>query len=133
MNYEEKLALFAKNNNLSFLKQEFNNAFNGGWFINTYSIYNSSGCFTIYHLLQRNEIDFFTSNKISNDIKELTKSGINVFNYHPEIWKSKTKKYSIFKFLFYDNIEKVVSTLVEVMELESKEKNSVFGIKLETV
>lgn len=130
MNFENKLESFEKKHNLSFQKQVFQNCYNGDWVVNTYSLFNSSGCFTIHYLLQRNEFEFFFSNCISNNRTELREKEINVFEYHKEMWKSKSKIFFFPIPFFYENIDKVISTLVDIMEIDAKEKNEIFGIKL---
>lgn len=63
--FEEKLKDFAEKYNLKYEKQEFDNVWNDNWYIETYSIYNVTGCFTIHYLSQRCEYDFYFSDKFS--------------------------------------------------------------------
>lgn len=129
MKAEEKLKIFAEKHNLNFAKQEFLNCLYGGT-VCTYSIYNSSGCFTIHQLIQRNEIDFFMSKEFYNDRKKLTEKEVNIFEYHKEIWKKESKFLFFTNPFFYESFEKIVSTLVDIMEIMIDEKNEIFGIKV---
>ncbi|MBP5242374.1 MAG: hypothetical protein J6Z36_01635 [Clostridia bacterium] len=132
MPFEGALERFAKNYSLKYLKQDFYNCFNKGWNYQTYSLYNSFGCFTIYYLPQRNEFDFVVSESISNNFDALINGKrINIYKYHKEVWEAREKFLFIKKNpFFYENINKVVATLIEIMEIEAKEKDEIFGIKI---
>lgn len=49
--------------------------------IDTYSFYNNFGCFTLHHVVQRNEWSWFTSKKFSTNQYELLEIEINQTNY----------------------------------------------------
>lgn len=128
MNYENDLQNFANKYSLIYKKQEFLNCFNGNWIVQTYSLYNDFGCFTIHHLLQRNEIDFYISKAFSNDRKKLMERQINVYNYQWTYWNKRAKFLFFTNPFFFENIEKVIESLITVMELEIKDNGTIFGL-----
>lgn len=132
MNIETELEKLAKKYNLKFLKQCFKNCFGGHWYVETYSIYNDNGCFTIHALLQRGEWDFYISDKISNDRKELTKKAINILEYEKDIWSKEQRILGIKNPFFFWGIRKTLSTLLKVLEYEITNKKEFFGIKINT-
>lgn len=44
--------------------------------IDTYSFYNEYGCFTLFHIVQKGELGWYTSKKIGTDLLELLKEEI---------------------------------------------------------
>lgn len=129
MKFEKKLKEFADKYNLEFSKQEFDHVWNDNSTVDTFSIYNDSGCFTIHYLLQRCEYDFYYSKKFSKQRKELMQVDINVFDYEKNIWK-KGRVFGFRNPFFYLNFNKVILTLIEVMEALAEETNNIFGVEL---
>ena len=88
----------------------------------TYSIYNDNGCFTIYHAVQRGEWDYYVSSKFSLVQEELMEKTVIPYNYCKDIWQKKYKWYSSKKTVF-----QIISEII------SKQINSAgefFGVKV---
>ena len=75
---------------LGFLKDEYDfnfafqtfNKYNGFCGpIDTYSFYNTYGCFTLLNIVQRGEWGWFVSSKFSTNLNELLKTEINQKTY----------------------------------------------------
>ena len=130
MNLKKEFEELAKKNNLTYQYQEFNNCFGGSWFVYTHSLYNDSGCFTIHCLPQRAEVDCYFANNFSTDRKELCGKAINVFKVEEEIW-NKNEKIWIFRNPFYYwKPERMIKTLIEVINVSIEKNNEFFGIKI---
>ena len=68
--------------------QKLNNCFGGNWYVETYSFYNDSGCFTIRQLCQRGEWDYFFARKYcKKNLEELCSRNINIHSIEKEIWE----------------------------------------------
>lgn len=130
MDIKEEFISLANKYNLSYRYQDFKNCFGGNWWVYTHSLYNDSGCFTIYCLPQRGEVEFYFSEKFSTDRKELCEKPINAYQVEKEIW-SKNEKIWFFKNpFFYWNSERIVKTLIEVINISIEKNNEFFVVKI---
>ena len=130
MDFKKEFTDLAQKYNLSYQYQDFENCYGGNWWVYTHSLYNDSGCFTIYCLPQRCEVSFYFADKFSTDIHELCDKLINVFDFEKEIW-SKHEKFLIFKNPFYYwSIERTIKVLIEVINVLIEKSNEFFGIKI---
>ena len=93
-------------------------------------MYNDSGCFTIHCLPQRGEVDFYFADKFSTDRKELCSKALNVYEVEKEIWEKKTKIWFFKNPFYYWNQDKIIKTLIEVINVSIKKNNEFFGIKI---
>ena len=59
MNVSRIFDFLVKEYKLEYAKKHFDNCYEGNWAVITYSYFNESGCFTIYTLPERGELDFF--------------------------------------------------------------------------
>lgn len=84
MNFKKEFNDLANTYTLKYKYQEFENCFGGNWKVYTHSLYNESGCFTIHCLPQRDEVDFYYTEKVSDNRKELCGKSINVFEVEKE-------------------------------------------------
>ena len=97
--------------------------------VDTHSFFNESGCFTIQIIFQR-EINFWYSSQFSTEMEELCESGINVSLTEPQIW-AKHEKLLFFKNpFFWDNYDKVLIALAEVIKTHLEKNNEFFGIQV---
>lgn len=125
--YEKELIRIAKKYNINYLKQKFNNCFGGYWYVETYSLYNENGCFTIHYLGQRNELDFYITPTISNTREELTQNPVKVTEYEKDFWEEELPKLNVYS-LSYGS--KFLNLLTKVIELQISKNGSLFGIKI---
>ena len=58
--------------------------------IYTYSFYNAKGCFTIHYVTQKDELSFFTSEKMSLDQYQLLKNEIHLIEYISPCYRKMT-------------------------------------------
>ncbi|MCL2062200.1 MAG: hypothetical protein FWH03_06230 [Firmicutes bacterium] len=71
----EKLFEFlVKDYGLKYSFQRFENCFDGGWLVDTYSYYNEKGCFTISNVCQRGEWDHYYADRFSENWESLKQS-----------------------------------------------------------
>ena len=110
---------------LKYAKQQFNNCYNGTWTVITYSFYNESGCFTIYTLPERGDLDFYHSKKYSDELGKLCSSRVNVESIGTEIWQKAKKK------IFFEYRHKLfLRTLAEVIRYNVQLNGSFCGVKV---
>ena len=130
MDFKNEFSQLAEKYNLNYQYQDFKNCFGGNWWVYTHSLYNDSGCFTVHCLPQRSEVDFYFTEKFSNDRKQLCGKPIIVFEVEKEIW-DKNSKIWFFKNPFYHwNSEKIIKTLIEVIKVLIEKNNEFFGVKI---
>ena len=130
MDFRNRFSDLAKKYNLNYQYQEFENCYNGNWFVYTHSLYNNSGCFTIHCVAQRAEVECYYTERFSNDRKELCGKQINVIEVEKEIWKKREKIWFFKNPFYYWNPDRVINTLIEVIEISIKRNNEFFGIKI---
>ncbi len=130
MHFKKEFAEIAQKNNLTYQYQDFKNCFGRNWWVYTHSLYNDSGCFTIHCLPQRGEVDCYYSEKFSTDRKELCGKIINVFEVKKDIWEKNEKIWIFKKPLFYSSPEKIIKTLIEIINTLIEEQGEFFGIKI---
>lgn len=130
MNIEKLFDFLVNDYGLNYKYQQFSNCWGLGYFVNTYSFYNYSGCFTIQHTLQSNEIDFYHSFRFSTNREELCEKGIDIFSIEPEIWE-KSEKIWLFKKPFYWWSNKnLLNTLSKVLKIHISKYNNFFDIQV---
>ena len=130
MDFKKELGDLANKYNLKYQYQEFTNCFGGNWVVYTHSLYNASGCFTICYLPQRGEIDCYYAERFSADRKELCDKLINVFEAEKDIWINKAKFWIFKKPFYYWSPDRIIKTLIEVINVSIKKNNEFFGIKV---
>ena len=73
----------------------------------------------------------YYTEKISNDRKELCGKEINIYEVKKTIWH-KNEKIWIFKNpFFYWNIDNIIKTVIEIINILIEEDNEFFGVKIE--
>lgn len=125
--YEKELIRIADKYNLNYLKQQFDNCFGGYWYVETFSLYNENGCFTIHYLGQRQELDFYVTPSISTKREELANNRIDVTKYKADVWEKELPKINVFSVSYAD---KFLILLTKVIEMQLEESGSFFGIKV---
>lgn len=130
MNVKELFEFLIKEYGLSYQFQEFTNCYNGGWIVRTYSFFNDSGCFTISHLLQRDELDFFFAPYFAQDRKKLCVKDVNITAIEPHVWEKNSKVW-IFKnpFFWWSN-KRILTTFAEALKIHLMKSESFFGINV---
>lgn len=130
MRVKEELSTLAQKHGLKYQYQDFENCYGGEWWVCTHSLYNESGCFTIYCLPQRAEVEFYFAERFSRNRSELCSKWINVYEFEKEIWES-DRKIGFFKNPFYDwNQDRIIKTLIKVITALIEKNNEFFGIKI---
>ena len=130
MDFKKEFTDLANKYNLNYQYQDFKNCFGGNWWVYTHSLYNDSGCFTIHCLPQRGEVDFYFADKFSTDRKELCSKAINVYEVEKENWEKKAKIWFFKNPFYYWNQDKIIKTLIEVINVSIEKNNEFFGIKI---
>ena len=130
MDFKEEFTNLAKKYNLNYRYQEFHNCFGGYWTVLTHSLYNSTGCFTIHCLPQRGEVDFYFTEKFSTNRKELCGNLVNVYAVEKEIWRKNAKIWIFKNPFFYLSEDKIIKTLIEVINVLIDKNNEFFGVKI---
>ena len=133
MDFKKEFTDLANKYNLNYQYQDFKNCFGGNWWVYTHSLYNDSGCFTIHCLPQRGEVDFYFADKFSTDRKELCSKAINVYEVEKEIWEKKAKIWFFKNPFYYCNQDKIIKTLIEVINVSIEKNNEFFGIDIMNV
>lgn len=130
MDFKKEFTDLAKKYHLNYQYQDFKNCFGGNWWVYTHSLYNDSGCFTIHCLPQRGEVDFYFADKFSADRKELCGNPINVYEIEKEIWNKNAKIWFFKNPFYYWNQEKIIKTLIEIINVLIEKDNEFFGVKI---
>ena len=86
-------------------KQSF--VYSEAWKTETHSFYNESGCFTIHRMDARGELEFYHSKEFSKDRQELYKNPVYIETIEPEIWKKRSKIFSLSNPFFWCSKRKV--------------------------
>ena len=130
MGIKEKLNNLAREYGLTYQYQEFEKCYGGNWWVCTHSIYNASGCFTIYCVPQRLEVDFFFSDRFSRNRRELCAKEVNVYEFEKSTWE-KDQKIGPFKNPFYFwSPNNIINTLIKVIAELIKKNNEFFGVQV---
>lgn len=124
----KKLEFLVKDYGLNYKQQCYTKCYSGNWIVQTYSFFNESGCFTIHHLLQRDEIDFYYAKSFSNIRRELCEREINVYSFEKDIWERYQKKTFFKKEYFVWSRKKLFQTLVEVIKAQIIKYNQFFEL-----
>ena len=118
MRVEKLFNFLVEDYKLTYKHYVFENCYNLGYTVYTHSFFNRSGCFTIYSLPQRGELDFYYAKLL--DICSIEK----------EIWDKHTKFGFIKNPFFWRNEEKVLTVLAEVLKAHINKHSEFFGILL---
>ena len=130
MDAKQELEELAAQNNLCYEYQQFENCYGGNWRVYTHSLYNETGCFTIYNLPHRAEVSFYFAKSFSRDLSALCAHSINVYEYEKDIWK-KDERIGPFKNPFYFwKPDHIVKTLIRVITELIKKNREFFGVKV---
>jgi hypothetical protein len=130
MEIAELFDFLTKEHSFSYSHQEFDNCYGGHWIVHTYSFYNSNGCFTIYCMPERNELDFYVSDKFSTSREELLDKIVDISTIEPEIWKKRTKFLGISRPFFWINTNKVLRVFAEALKTHLDKNKDFFGIQV---
>jgi len=126
MDIEKMFDFLVKDYRLNYKFQKFNNCFNGNWYVETFSYYNASGCFTIHNLCQRGEIDCYYAKSISCIRENLLEKRLNVRSIGIDIWNKESKR---FRFDYRQKL--IMDTLVKAIKYEINKKHEFFGIRID--
>lgn len=130
MKFKPQFEELAQKYHLTYQYQEFPSNRDMYYFHYTHSLYNESGCFTVCCLPQLEEVSCYLSSTFSNNLKELRKTPINIYEIKPDIWK-KRERIWIFKIPFYYWFNNnVISTLLEVIASSFETHGEFAGIKV---
>lgn len=130
MSTKEKLNVLAQKYGLQYQYQEFDNCYGGHWLVCTHSLYNKSGCFTIYCLPQRNEVEFYCAKSFSRNLKGLCFQEVNAYQFEKEIWEKSSKIGPFKNPFFYWSEDRIVNTLIKVIIAQIEKKHEFFGVKI---
>lgn len=88
-----------------------------------YSYYNEFGCFTIYHIVQRGELDFYFAQEFSANQFELLQREINLESGCKDIWSNMPRKFFGQRKIFFE-------TLAKAIRAQIQKKGSFYGIRV---
>lgn len=125
MDIKKQFEFLVKDYNLKYSFHRFENFPFGNWSVDMHSYYNDNGCFSIYNIAQRGEIDYYYAKKYSSLIKELMERRIDVEAMGKEIWEKLRKK-----FLFKYRHKLFNKTLAEVIKTQIEQHGEFYGIKI---
>lgn len=131
MDMHKQFEFLVKDYGLSYSYQEFHNCYGGNTTVFTYSFYNGSGCFTIHEMPVRGELDFYFSRHYSTVQQELYEKIIDISTMEADIWRRRTKILFFNNPFFWNDKNKVLSLLAEVLKIHIAKYNEFFGIKIE--
>lgn len=127
---KDALDFLCKQYGLNYSFQRFEKHPFGNWCADMYSFYNESGCFSIYNLIQRDEIDFYFAKKFSNNITELKEKIVLIESVEKDIWE-RHKKTGFLKLpFFWGSNKQVIRALAEVIKAQIEKTGQFFGIKV---
>lgn len=106
--------------------QSFEKTVGGGFWgpCEAYSYYNDYGCFTIYNIVQRGDLDFYYSPKFSCNQNELLQDEVNLNLGCEEIWLNMPHKIFGQRKIFY-------KTLAKAIKFQIHKYGAFYGIKVE--
>ncbi len=131
MQYAVKELMFlVEKYNLKFTEQIFKSTPFGNWITKTYSFYNDSGCFTIFELLQRDEIDFYFSDVFSTDYLVLKQRKLNVWDNNEILKKHQKWIFGLKNPFFWYSKKKYMKALAETIKEKISENKEFFGVKI---
>ena len=130
MDFKKRFSDLASKYNLNYEYQEFERCFMGNWRVFTHSLYNNFGCFTIQHIPQRGEVDCYVAPKFSSNREALCETLVNVYGVEKEIWAQHEKLWIFKNPFFYWNTNKIIATVLEVIEASIEKNNEFFGIEI---
>lgn len=102
----------------------------GNWCVDIYSFYNESGCFSVYNLIQRDEVDFYYAKKFSNDITCLKEKIISIESVEKEIWGRHRKTGFLGIPFFWGSNKQVFRALADVIKAQIDKHREFFGTKV---
>lgn len=105
--------------------QRFEKASNGEFYgpCDAFSYYNEFGCFTIYNIVQRGELDFYCSDKISFNQSKLMQKSIDLEYRCKEIWDNMPNKRFGMRKVFFQ-------TLAKAIDYQIQNHGAFYGIKI---
>lgn len=111
---------------LQYKYREFNNCFGGYWYVEAYSFYNESGCFTLHYLPQRDELDIYHSKSCVNDHQGLLGRHIGEIEaFGDEAWTEEKNKHK-----GSDGYVLYSQTLAELIKKKLDAEGEIFGVKV---
>lgn len=130
MDIEKEFDFLVKDYGLTYKYQEFHNCYGGNWLVYTHSFYNSSGCFTIYEMPSRGELDFYYAQKFSNVLKELCERMIDISSIEKELWNKHTRIGCLKRPFFWWNSDRILKVAAEALNVHIKKYGEFFGVSI---
>ena len=131
MNVAELFNFLENDYGLFFQYQNFSNCYNGGWFVETYSYFNNSGCFTIYLLDARGEWWCYYSPKFSTKIEDLCYKQIDIYSSEEKIWNKHKKLWIFNKPFFWWRKDKVLLAMADVIKNHVEKYRDLYEFKVD--
>lgn len=78
-----------------------------------YSYYNEFGCFTVYHIVQRGELDFYCSEKFSENQSELLQREVNLESKCKKVWLNMPHKIFRQRKIFFQTLAKAIRLQIQ--------------------
>lgn len=127
MDIEKQFEFLVSDYGLKYSFQKFENSPYGNWYVNMYSFYNDSGCFSIHYIPQRGELDFYYAKEFNTNREKMCEIKLDEQSIGQKIWL-KAKK----KFLFGYRHNLYLKTLADAIKAEVQATGQFFGIEVET-
>lgn len=126
----EALNFLCEDFGLHYTFQRFEKHPFGNWCVDMYSFHNQNGCFSVYNLTQRDDIEFYYSSTFSNDIAKLMEKKIPIESVEKDIW-DKHKKTGLFKLpFFWGSNKQIFRALADVIKAQIAKTGQFFGLKV---
>jgi len=132
---KKHLSFLIQKYNMKYARQDFKN--HDPMITETYSFYNENGCFTISNLAQRGDVDYIYLDNIEllkdymfSSYSEKQKSYINITSAEKQIWDKYESGRLFKKIFFWNNTNKVLSALAEVIEEQIIKSGQFYGVKI---
>lgn len=90
-----------------------------------YSWYNETGAFTIQYFLEKEELSFYSGKQFFKE------KAIRVYDVEKAIWDKHRKWFLCFNYpFFWDNPDRILPALAEVIKAQIDENDEFFGVKI---
>ena len=146
---ERLFGFLSRDLGLKYSHQGFKKCYGGNWYVDTYSFYNESGCFTIYELSERGEWAFYYTKKYSKKMEELLDELLDIYSVEREMWKdysdavevaNREIEKGVHKLLFFGEMFRaewraeriMLETLADVIRVQIQKHGSFFGVKVDS-
>lgn len=126
---EKKFKYLVEHYGMQFVYKKYDNYYGQNYDVHTYSYYNKSGCFTIYTLPSRGELEFYYSKQYGEVLDCLKDRCINIYSeINKDEWPRNAYFLGFSNPLFWFSYSKILEGLSHVIKEKIKKNGTFFGI-----